>query len=566
MFSVGVERRGASDFAVQGMSLGGSQEGGLNLNLLSSDGRSNQLSASQTNLLGNLLGSMMGSMGWADSKGSNAADGLPSQPSTDELMAAPPLLVTNVGNFGKSMLSGLGGGGSATRALLAGSGAGAGSSEMIARHPLSSVTSTDETIEMHKNLLSSSPDSTGRHLHLPLETGSIGDLLAAGQGPLKFLASRSQDESCLRRIGRLTMSLPQSEGMSSVAGDAAHTSASSGLIESMASRMMMGQAAAAAASGSPMGSIDMSSKAPLFGGLSAGLAADPLQRYFPGLFPTPSQTSGSIENVANFMQVIEMQSLLAASNPSYPFAPSSSSSTTTTTTATSAAAAAALAASTNAASASAGQDIFAKPDAPTTAGVAVNSQVDSLHATAARKNSSAGEGGNYDVGAKRGAEVLEEMGHRPEEMGAMAASKEGGSESSKAQSKGSGAHVKNRPDMQKRARKGQEHWLAQVKKMREEWSSHEACSSNLQYKTQIEGCQSMQTRSQHECILRTLQIACADGQITSLPFASFVDNTHSFLGWAGFQVGAPQTLNHSNPRLIPGWCAINLENPETLKP
>jgi len=128
-----VERRRAGDFAVQGMSLGGSQEGGLNLNLLSSDGRSNQLSASQTNLLGNLLGSMMGSMGWADSKGSNAADGLPSQPSTDELMAAPPLLVTNVGNFGKSMLSGLGGGGSATRALLAGSGAGAGSSEMIPR-------------------------------------------------------------------------------------------------------------------------------------------------------------------------------------------------------------------------------------------------------------------------------------------------------------------------------------------------------------------------------------------------------------------------------------------------
>jgi hypothetical protein len=553
------------------MSLGGSQEGGLNLNLLSSDGGSNQLSASQTNMLGNLLlGSMMGLV---DSKVGNAAAGLPSQPSTDELMAAPPLLVTNVGNFGKSMVSGLGGG-STTQALLAGSGAGPGSSEMTGRHPLASVISTDETIEMHKSLLSSSADSTGRHFHLPLETGSIGDSLVAGQGPARFLASRSQDESSLRRIGRLTMSLSQSEGTSSVAGDAAHTSASSGLIESMTSRMMMGQAAAAAAvCGSPMGSMDICSKTALLGGMSAGLAADPLQRCFPGMFPTPSQTSGSIENVANFMQVIEMQSLLAASNPPHPFASSSSSSSSSAAVAVvAAAAAAALAATTNAAAASPGQGVFARPDAPTagpTVGAAgaaaVNSQVDSLHATAARKYLSAGEGGNYNVGAKRGGEVLEEIG-------AMAASKEGGSKSSQAQSKGSGAHVKNRPDMQKRARKGQEHWLAKVKKMREEWSSHEACSSNLQYKTQIEGCQSMQTRSQHECILRTLQIACADGQITSLPFASFVDNTHSFLGWTGFQVGAPRTSKTLKTQKIfktPTTCrgiALGPLNPKPLTP
>lgn len=488
------------------MSLGGSQVGGLNLQLLASDGGP-QFAATQA--LGTLLGSMMGSV----DRGGNAA--LPScQPSTDELMAAPPLLVTNVGNFGKNMLPGWGGG-NITQALLAG----AGSSEMVVRHA-SSLASIDEATEMHKNLLSSSSDSTGRHYHLSTDTGSVSDSLAGGHALGRFLASRSQDET-LRRIGRLTRS--QHDGPS-CKGEA-HNAASADLIESMASRMLMGQAAAASGS---IGSMDLNTtKATRFCGIPQNVLSDPLQRCLLSMFPAVSQTSGSIENVANFMQVIEMQSLLAASSAPCPFTSSMSSSCSSSSAAASASAAAA------AVSASLGSSSFVKPGAPTAE--AINYQIEALHAAAARQNLNVGEGANYDVGAKRGAEVLEEMG-----VGIVSAAASQGKESKvQTQSKGSGAHVKNRPDMQKRARAGQEHWLAQVKKMRQEWSSHEVCSSNPLFQSQIEGCQSVQTRSQHECILRTLQIAFADGQITCMPFASSVDNVHSFLGWTGFQVGAP---------------------------
>lgn len=114
---------------------------------------------------------------------------------------------------------------------------------------------------------------------------------------------------------------------------------------------------------------------------------------------------------------------------------------------------------------------------------------------------------------------------------------------------GSGTHVKARPDMQQRARAGQEHWLGLVKQVRSEWVAHETCSNDLNYKYQIDVCQTSQTKSQHECLLRTLQIACADGLIRACPFAASVDNTASFLGWTGFQVN-PEHSTGDEPRAV----------------
>eukprot|EP00281_Chroomonas_sp_CCMP1168_P034441 CAMPEP_0206250590 /NCGR_PEP_ID=MMETSP0047_2-20121206/21562_1 /ASSEMBLY_ACC=CAM_ASM_000192 /TAXON_ID=195065 /ORGANISM="Chroomonas mesostigmatica_cf, Strain CCMP1168" /LENGTH=482 /DNA_ID=CAMNT_0053676467 /DNA_START=105 /DNA_END=1553 /DNA_ORIENTATION=+ len=99
---------------------------------------------------------------------------------------------------------------------------------------------------------------------------------------------------------------------------------------------------------------------------------------------------------------------------------------------------------------------------------------------------------------------------------------------------GSGTHVKYRPDMQKRARDGQEHWMRQVKNMRALWAERREDTRNPRYQEQVDTCAQLQIKSQHECLLRTLQMCATDGIIVPLPFAECGPN--SFLGWTGFQV------------------------------
>jgi hypothetical protein len=57
--------------------------------------------------------------------------------------------------------------------------------------------------------------------------------------------------------------------------------------------------------------------------------------------------------------------------------------------------------------------------------------------------------------------------------------------------------------------------------------------------TQVDMCCKLQIKSQHECLLRELQLSLTDGLIRVVhPFSE--SETDSFLGWRGFQV---PTLN-----------------------
>eukprot|EP00961_Rhodomonas_salina_P245757 3320604-Rhodomonas_salina.1 len=47
-------------------------------------------------------------------------------------------------------------------------------------------------------------------------------------------------------------------------------------------------------------------------------------------------------------------------------------------------------------------------------------------------------------------------------------------------------------------------------------------------------CRKGHIKSQHECLLRSLQIAAADGLVVPAQFHS--EDDESFLGWTGFQV------------------------------
>mmetsp|Transcript_12267 Transcript_12267/g.19320 ORF Transcript_12267/g.19320 Transcript_12267/m.19320 type:complete len:519 (-) Transcript_12267:297-1853(-) len=105
---------------------------------------------------------------------------------------------------------------------------------------------------------------------------------------------------------------------------------------------------------------------------------------------------------------------------------------------------------------------------------------------------------------------------------------------------GSGSHVKYRPEMQKKARQGQEHWSRQLKEIRVQWEARQDCTEDKEFNRQVQLCAELQIKSQHECLLRTLQMSLKDGFIEAntkaMPFHE--DPDHSFLGWTGFKVKA----------------------------
>lgn len=96
-----------------------------------------------------------------------------------------------------------------------------------------------------------------------------------------------------------------------------------------------------------------------------------------------------------------------------------------------------------------------------------------------------------------------------------------------------GAHVKNRPEMQVKAREGQKHWGEMVQHLRREWQKRRMFE-NPHFREQVAMCSRAHIKSQHECLLRQLQFALIDNMITASDFnASEAD---SFLGWTGFQI------------------------------
>eukprot|EP00293_Proteomonas_sulcata_P006385 CAMPEP_0184319240 /NCGR_PEP_ID=MMETSP1049-20130417/107229_1 /TAXON_ID=77928 /ORGANISM="Proteomonas sulcata, Strain CCMP704" /LENGTH=426 /DNA_ID=CAMNT_0026639297 /DNA_START=307 /DNA_END=1587 /DNA_ORIENTATION=+ len=117
--------------------------------------------------------------------------------------------------------------------------------------------------------------------------------------------------------------------------------------------------------------------------------------------------------------------------------------------------------------------------------------------------------------------------------------------------------AKDKADMQKWARKGQEHWGKQVREMRQEWQDREMWKHDSRFADQIAMCTRAHVKSQHECILRELQKAKVEGLIHSCKFSD--SEGDSFLGWKSFKIA-----NHRNvefrKRIEGLFVAVPLEN------
>eukprot|EP00286_Rhodomonas_abbreviata_P005012 CAMPEP_0181322892 /NCGR_PEP_ID=MMETSP1101-20121128/19477_1 /TAXON_ID=46948 /ORGANISM="Rhodomonas abbreviata, Strain Caron Lab Isolate" /LENGTH=353 /DNA_ID=CAMNT_0023430849 /DNA_START=41 /DNA_END=1102 /DNA_ORIENTATION=+ len=97
-----------------------------------------------------------------------------------------------------------------------------------------------------------------------------------------------------------------------------------------------------------------------------------------------------------------------------------------------------------------------------------------------------------------------------------------------------GAHVREQPQIQKNAREGQKHWKSKLEQMRREWNNRRMWEHEIEYELQVKMCARSHTKSQHECLLRELQMASVDGLITPLHFTQ--DERDSFSGWTGFRI------------------------------
>mmetsp|Transcript_2338 Transcript_2338/g.5443 ORF Transcript_2338/g.5443 Transcript_2338/m.5443 type:complete len:332 (-) Transcript_2338:577-1572(-) len=104
----------------------------------------------------------------------------------------------------------------------------------------------------------------------------------------------------------------------------------------------------------------------------------------------------------------------------------------------------------------------------------------------------------------------------------------------KKQHQSRGAHVKERPEMHATARSGQRHWGSLVQILRQEWEDKRVGEAFPHFQDQIRMCTRSHIKSQHECLLRMLQIAALDGIIIPLRFIE--NEKESFLGWTGFQI------------------------------
>lgn len=92
----------------------------------------------------------------------------------------------------------------------------------------------------------------------------------------------------------------------------------------------------------------------------------------------------------------------------------------------------------------------------------------------------------------------------------------------------------DRQDMQKWARKGQEHWGKQVRQMRQDWQVKKMGEKDPHFADQIAMCTRAHIKSQHECLLRELQAAKVDNLIHSCKFSD--TEADSFLGWRSFRI------------------------------
>jgi hypothetical protein len=97
-----------------------------------------------------------------------------------------------------------------------------------------------------------------------------------------------------------------------------------------------------------------------------------------------------------------------------------------------------------------------------------------------------------------------------------------------------GAHVRGRPEMQETARNGQRHWATEVQELRKRWEDVDCASANSAFPAQLEIMAKRHIKNQHECLLRSLHIAVAEGMV--VPHAFNNAEGKSFLGWTGFDI------------------------------
>jgi hypothetical protein len=112
-----------------------------------------------------------------------------------------------------------------------------------------------------------------------------------------------------------------------------------------------------------------------------------------------------------------------------------------------------------------------------------------------------------------------------------------------------GAHVKERPEMQRAARKGAEHWAARVCELRARWAERAAARPAFAdaFAGQVDAARA-RIKSKQECLLRFLQLAADDGAVLAGPFAP-----GGFFGWARFAVapGRADEFRSGLERLFP---------------
>jgi hypothetical protein len=97
-----------------------------------------------------------------------------------------------------------------------------------------------------------------------------------------------------------------------------------------------------------------------------------------------------------------------------------------------------------------------------------------------------------------------------------------------------GAHVRGRPEMQETARNGQRHWATEVQELRRRWEDVDCASAHHAFPAQLDIMAKRHIKNQHECLLRSLHIAVAEGMV--VPHAFNNAEGKSFLGWTGFDI------------------------------
>ena len=96
-----------------------------------------------------------------------------------------------------------------------------------------------------------------------------------------------------------------------------------------------------------------------------------------------------------------------------------------------------------------------------------------------------------------------------------------------------GLHVRDNPAMQRTAREGAAHWAVQRRLVRAAWAARAAASPAFLawFSAQADAAQG-RIKSKQECLLRSLQMAAADGLIAAGPFVEDA----GFFGWNRFAV------------------------------